>query len=214
MQYQQSKQTKENIMVENEEILLKQFKQGDDFALEELLKQFKPIINQIVRKYFLIGAEIEDLMQEGMIALYRAIMTFEIGKDANFKTYARVCIERGVLNAIKSANSKKNMPLNNFVSLNTQKEEDDEENFVYMAYDESNPESILMYKEKYDKLFNIATQNLSLFEKNVLELYLDGLNYTEIAERLDKATKSIDNALTRIKAKITQLPMQNLSEGE
>ena len=201
-------------MVDNEETLLQLYKQGDNFALEELLKQFKPIINQIVRKYFLIGAEIEDLMQEGMIALYRAITTFEIGKDANFRTYARVCIERAVLNAIKSANSKKNMPLNNFVSLNTPKEEEDEENFVYMAYEDSNPESILLYKEKYDKLFNIATQNLSFFEKNVLELYLDGLNYNEIAERLDKATKSIDNALTRIKTKITQLPLDNLSEGE
>ena len=197
----------------DDKTLLENFRNGDSFALEELLKRNKPLINQIVRKYFLIGAELEDLMQEGMIGLYRAIVTYKDEKDANFKTYSRVCIERAVLNAIKIANSKKNLPLNNSVSLFEENEEDDEEEFFYHAYDETNPESILIDKEKYEKLFELTTQNLSLFEKNVLKLYLEGLSYVEIAEKLEKSTKSVDNGLTRIKAKISQTPLQ-LNEGE
>lgn len=186
--------------------LIDKFKMGDDFALEELLKQNKPLINQIVRKYFLIGAEIDDLIQEGMIGLYRAIITFDISKDVNFKSYARVCIERAVFNAIKSANSKKNLPLNQSISLSLQDNndnDDDDDIVAYVTWDDSDPESILINRENYAKLFEKATQNLSVFEKNVLKLYLDGLTYAEIAEKLDKSPKSVDNGLTRIKAKIS-----------
>jgi len=186
--------------------LIEKFKAGDDFALEELLKQNKPLINQIARKYFLIGAEIDDLIQEGMIGLYRAIVTFDNSRDVNFKSYARVCIERAVFNAIKSANSKKNLPLNQSVSLSVQDNNDsdgDDDIVAYVTWDDSDPESILINRENYTKLFEKATQNLSVFEKNVLKLYLDGLTYTEIAEKLDKSAKSVDNGLTRIKAKIS-----------
>lgn len=186
--------------------LIEKFKTGDDFALEELLKQNKPLINQIARKYFLIGAEVDDLIQEGMIGLYRAIITFDVSKDVHFKSYARVCIERAVFNAIKSANSKKNLPLNQSVSLSLQDNndnDDDEDIVAYVTWDDSDPESILINRENYAKLFDKATQNLSVFEKNVLKLYLDGLTYTEIAEKLDKSAKSVDNGLTRIKAKIS-----------
>lgn len=186
--------------------LIEKFKTGDDFALEELLKQNKPLINQIARKYFLIGAEIDDLIQEGMIGLYRAIVTFDNSRDVNFKSYARVCIERAVFNAIKSANSKKNLPLNQSVSLSVQDNNDsdgDDDIVAYVTWDDSDPESILINRENYTKLFEKATQNLSVFEKNVLKLYLDGLTYTEIAEKLDKSAKSVDNGLTRIKAKIS-----------
>lgn len=194
----------------DENKLIERYKQGDEFALEEIFKINKPLINSIVRKYFLIGAEIDDLMQEGMIGLYRAIISYDGKKDANFKTYAKICIERMVLNAIKSANSKKNIPLNNSIALDsTLNDEEDEE--IFNAWDENNPESILLNKEKYMKLFEKATQNLSLFEKNVLELYLDGLSYAEIAERLDKTPKSVDNGLTRIKSKIAQTSL-NIEE--
>ena len=196
----------------DEIVLLEEYKSGNQFALEEIFKQNKPLINKIVRKYFLIGAELEDLMQEGLMGLYRAIITYDKYKDANFTTYAKVCIERSVLNAIKSANSKKNLPLNNSISLNviTTNEEDEEE--LFLAWDDNNPESIIINKEKYLKLFDKATQNLSVFEKNVLELYLDGLSYVEIAHRLDKSNKSVDNALTRIKTKISQDKVENLEE--
>lgn len=192
--------------------LIEQFRAGDDFALEELLKQGKPLINQIVRKYFLIGAEIDDLVQEGMIGLYRAIITFDNSKDVNYKSYARVCIERAVFNAIKSANSKKNLPLNQSISLSLQEsgENDEDDDIVaYVTWDDSDPESILINRENYTKLFEKATQNLSVFEKNVLKLYLDGLTYNEIAEKLDKSAKSVDNGLTRIKAKISVSNFQN-----
>ncbi len=192
--------------------LIVRFKGGDDYALEELLKQNKPLINQIVRKYFLIGAEIDDLIQEGMIGLYRAIVTFDEQKDVNFKSYAKVCIERAVFNAIKSANSKKNLPLNQSISLISSTGENDEEEgeiFDYQTWDESDPESILINRERYAKLFDKATQNLSVFEKNVLKLYLDGLTYNEIAEKLDKSPKSVDNGLTRIKAKISLSDFDN-----
>lgn len=196
----------------DERELIVGFKDGDDYALEELLKQNKPLINQIVRKYFLIGAEIDDLIQEGMIGLYRAIVTFDEQKDVNFKSYAKVCIERAVFNAIKSANSKKNLPLNQSISLISSTGENDEEEdeiFDYQTWDESDPESILINRERYAKLFDKATQNLSVFEKNVLKLYLDGLTYNEIAEKLDKSPKSVDNGLTRIKAKISLSDFDN-----
>ncbi len=192
--------------------LINEFKAGNDFALEELLKQNKPLINQIARKYFLIGAEIDDLIQEGMIGLYRAIVTFDVSKDINFKSYAKVCIERAVFNAIKSANSKKNLPLNQSVSLSLQDDsesDDDDDVVAYITWDDSDPESILINRENYSKLFEKATQNLSVFEKNVLKLYLDGLTYAEIAEKLNKSAKSVDNGLTRIKTKISISNFQN-----
>lgn len=197
--------------METVEELLKKYRDGDEWALEELFKQFKPIINRTVRKFFLVGGELEDLMQEGMIGLYRAIISFDFASDAKFLTYSRVCIERNVINAIKSASSKKNLPLNAFMSLSDHKDDDDDDDVSqFIAYDEQNPESILLNKEKYSKLFELATQNLSNFEINVLKLYLDGLSYGEIAEKLDKSTKSVDNGLTRIKAKISQL---QITEG-
>ena len=192
--------------------LINEFKAGNDFALEELLKQNKPLINQIARKYFLIGAEIDDLIQEGMIGLYRAIVTFDVSKDINFKSYAKVCIERAVFNAIKSANSKKNLPLNQSVSLSLQDDsesDDDDDVVAYITWDDSDPECILINRENYSKLFEKATQNLSVFEKNVLKLYLDGLTYAEIAEKLNKSAKSVDNGLTRIKTKISISNFQN-----
>ena len=199
-------------MNKDENLLFDEYKAGNEFALEEIFKQNKPLINKIVRKYFLIGADFEDLMQEGMLGLYRAIITFDSLKQANFTTYAKVCIERAVINAIKSANSKKNLPLNNSISLFANQMEGDDEEEVFIVWDDNNPESILINKEKYNKLFDKATQNLSVFEKNVLELYLDGLSYVEIAQKLDKQPKSIDNALTRIKAKISSQNLTNYEE--
>ena len=192
--------------------LLLEYKKGNEFALEEIFKRNKPLINKIVRKYFLIGADFEDLMQEGMMGLYRAIITFDNSKDANFSTYARVCIERSVLNAIKSANSKRNSPLNNSISLNVAPNEGEDEDELFVVWDDNNPESILINKEKYAKLFEKATQNLSLFEKNVLQLYLDGLSYVEIAQKFDKTPKSVDNALTRIKSKVASRKLENIEE--
>lgn len=186
--------------------LIKKFKNGDDYALEELLKQNKPLVNKIVRKYFLVGAELDDLVQEGMIGLYRAIVSFDELKDVNFKSYAVICIQRTVFNAIKSANSKKNLPLNQSVSLTLQTDDEGEEEDEFISYEtwnDSDPETILINRERYQKLLEKATQNLSVFEKNVLKLYLDGLTYSEIAEQLDKSPKSVDNGLTRIKAKIS-----------
>ena len=192
--------------MEDRELILK-YRVGDDYALEVLLKQNKPLINQIARKYFLIGAEIDDLIQEGMIGLYRAVTTFDATKENSFKSYARVCIERAVINAIKSANSKKNLPLNQSISLSLNSsgcDDDDEDDVVaYVTWDNNDPESILLSRENYKKLFEKATQNLSVFEQNVLKLYLEGLSYSEIAEKLDKNEKSIDNGLTRIKTKIS-----------
>ena len=192
--------------MEDRELILK-YRVGDDYALEVLLKQNKPLINQIARKYFLIGAEIDDLIQEGMIGLYRAVTTFDATKENSFKSYAKVCIERAVINAIKSANSKKNLPLNQSISLslNSSGSDDDDEDDVvaYVTWDNNDPESILLSREHYKKLFEKATQNLSVFEQNVLKLYLEGLSYSEIAEKLDKNEKSIDNGLTRIKTKIS-----------
>ena len=189
---------------------LELIKNGDEVAMERLLSFGKPLVSIIARKYFLIGAGTDDIVQEGMIGLYKAITTFKQGEAANFKTYAAVCIKRQILSAIRSANNNKNLPLNAYFSINNQGmivvssalNEDDEEKGIYISSTNLNPEESLLGEEAIAEIYNKINKNLSDFEKKVIELYIDGLNYVEIAKRLKKDPKSIDNALGRIKNKL------------
>ena len=185
-------------------------RQGDDAAMERLLSFCKPLVNVIARKYFLVGASFDDILQEGMIGLYKAITTFREGEAANFKTYAAVCIKRQIVSAIRSANNNKNLPLNAYFSINNQgmivvstsNDDDEEEKGIYIGAANLSPEESLLGEESIAEIYNKINKLLSDFEKKVIELYIDGLNYVEIAKRLKKDPKSIDNALGRIKVKL------------
>jgi len=195
-----------------EDEILEQAIAGNQEAIERVLVEFKPLVNKIARKYFLVGAGTDDLIQEGMIGLYKAVTTFKKDKTAAFKTYATLCIRTQILSAIRVANNNKNLPLNAYFSINNQgmivvsvtddSEGDEEEKGIYLASDVLSPEERLISKENVAEIYEKINTVLSDFEKHVIKLYIDGLNYVEIAKALNKDPKSIDNALTRIKSKL------------
>ena len=189
----------------DEEIIL-QIKNGDEKALTFLLDKYKDLVNMKVGKYFLIGAEKEDIVQEGMIGLYKAIKNFDKSKQNTFKTFANMCIERQLITAIKTSNRQKHMPLNSYLSLNTSAYDNDDENSVELM-DTFNNDSVedpletIMKKEYYEQVQKSMDESLSKFEKQVLDRFIKGESYVKIAEKLDSPVKSVDNAIQRIRKK-------------
>jgi len=181
---------------------------GDDSnALEFLLNKYKGMVRLRARSYYLIGADREDLIQEGMIGLYRAICDYDSSKQVSFKSFADICVTRQLITAIKAATRQKHRPLNSYVSLNKAAyDEDDNERTLLdtVAGDETtqNPEDIMIDRESYEQTEARINKLLSDFEQQVLELYVAGKPYQEIAAILNRSAKSIDNALQRTKAKL------------
>ena len=158
------------------------------------------------KDYYLAGADRDDLVQEGMIGLFKAIRDFDITKQASFRGFAELCIKRQILTAVKMATRQKHIPLNSYVSLSSAVyEEDSERTLVEMlAERESNdPEELLLRREKAEAMELEIAQKLSSLERSVLSLHLSGMDYREIAVELGREPKSIDNALQRIKRKLT-----------
>ena len=181
-------------------------KTGDEKALTYLLEKYKELVNIKVGRYFLIGAEREDVMQEGMIGLFKAIKSFDQEKQNSFKTFANICIERQLITAIKTSNRQKHMPLNSYLSLNTAAYDNNEEDSVelidtFNSNTIKNPLKTVMKKEYYEQMQNNIEKSLSKFEKKVLERFIKGESYTVIAKRLDSPVKSVDNAIQRIRKK-------------
>ena len=174
-------------------------KQGDDFALEVLFKRYKPTLNKICRSFFLFGADADDLMQEAMIGLYKACLSYK-KELANFNTFANICVKRKVLDAVKKANSKNNKILSLSVPLDI-----DEENLTEIASETPNPDERIIENENFNELKAKIFYKLSDFELLVLKYYLQGYTYDKIAKKLNKSLKSCDNALTRIKQKLQNL---------
>ena len=167
---------------------------------------FYSLNNMKVSKYFIIGAEKEDIIQEGLIGLYKAIKSYSGDKQNSFKTFANMCIERQLITAIKSSNRQKHMPLNSYLSLNESAYENDEETSLFDTFDSHQIEDPLetITKQEYYKSVEIAIdKSLSNFEKQVLNRYMQGESYIQIAEKLDTPVKSIDNAIQRIRKKAT-----------
>ena len=177
---------------------------GDKNATETLLNRYKNTVKVIANQYFLQGADHDDIVQEGMIGLFKAIRDFDITKRPSFKSFADLCIKRNILTAVKASSRKKHSPLNSYVSLNiTAFDEDDNTTMEELiAKSNSNPEESVLRREKTELLNNQIEEKLSSFEKSVLILYLKNMSYTEIATKLNKPAKSIDNALQRIKHKL------------
>ena len=186
-----------------------------DVNFDELINEYLPLVNKIARKYFLVGAGTDDLIQEGMIGLYKAIKNFDSQKQNSFKSFANLCIERQLITAIKTSNRNKNIPLNAYLSINNQgmvvikeSDENDEEG-IYLPANSLSPEENVLSKEKRAMMDKQISQVLSDYEKKVLKYYIEGKNYMQIAGILNKEPKSIDNALTRIKIKLSFLLEQN-----
>lgn len=188
-----------------DEQIISQIKDGDEQALTFLLDKYKDLVNTKVGKYFIIGAEREDIVQEGMIGLYKAIKGFDNCKQNTFKTFANLCIERQLITAIKSSNRQKHMPLNSYLSLNTSAYDDEGDGTELLETFEGNtiedPLETIMKQESFNEIQNAVQKSLSKFEGQVLERYMQGESYEVIAKRLDTPVKSVDNAIQRIRKK-------------
>ncbi len=195
----------------NDEDLIKKIKSGDNEALNYLLDKYKEVVNMKVSRYFIIGAEKEDIIQEGLIGLYKAIKGYDTEKQNSFKSFANICIERQLITAIKSSNRQKHIPLNSYLSLNMSAYDDDEDNTsIYEIFDANvieDPLDTITRKEYYKSVENIIKNSLSVFEKKVLNELVNGNSYIAIAQKLDSPVKSVDNAIQRIRKKT----MKNLN---
>lgn len=197
-----------------DEEIISQIKSGDKDALSYLLEKYKNLVNIKVSKYFMIGAEKEDILQEGMIGLFKAIQSFNEEKQNSFKSFANICIERQLITAIKSSNRQKHMPLNTYLSLNTAAYDNNEDDSVelidtFNSKTAEDPLETIMKKEYYSEVEEAINKNLSKFEKQVLDRYLKGESYVTIAKRLDSPVKSVDNAIQRIRKKASKNMMEN-----
>lgn len=190
-----------------DKILLEKIKNGNNEALETLINKYKELVNMKVGKYFIIGAEKEDIYQEGMIGLYKAIKSFDVEKQNSFKTFANLCIERQLITAIKSSNRQKHMPLNSYLSLNGAAYDDENDTSlleIFNSHTVEDPLETLTKKEYFKSVEDKIEENLSEFEKQVLHRYVKGESYTTIAEKLNSPVKSIDNAIQRIRKKASK----------
>ena len=187
--------------------LLEAIRKEDKEALEYLIYRYKDMVNSKVNKYFIVGAEKEDIVQEGLIGLYKAIKDYKGDKQSSFKSFANLCVERQLITAIKSSNRQKHMPLNSYLSLNMNAyDTDDEDNDTTVMEIFNNdtiedPLDTLTKKEYYKSVELAIDKSLSKFEKKVLNRYVQGESYVQIAEKLDAPVKSVDNAIQRIRKK-------------
>ena len=189
----------------DEQIVL-EVQNGDKQALTYLMNKYKELVNIKVSKYFIVGAERDDIVQEGLIGLFKAIKMFKKDKNNSFKSFANMCIERQLITAIKSSTRQKHMPLNSYLSLNASAYDNEEENGIELINTLDNkmvedPLETLMKKEYFEYIENSIQKNLSTFEKQVLDGYVKGYSYVTIAKKLDSPVKSIDNAIQRIRKK-------------
>ena len=192
----------------SDEKLLELFKKKNDkTALNFLINRYTYTVNSKVSKYYIAGAEKEDIAQEGLIGLYKAVRNFDESKANSFKTFANLCIERQIITAIKSSNRQKHIPLNTYVSLNNPNYENEDGEPETELLDMINSKSVedpletVTKNEYYKFLEDSMDKTLSDFEKNVLEQYIQGKSYSEIAKSLDASEKSVDNAIQRIRKK-------------
>lgn len=189
----------------SDEDLIGLIKLGDECALNFLMDRYKETVNIKVSKYFIIGAEREDIIQEGLIGLFKAIKGFAPEKDNLFKTFANLCIERQLITAIKTSNRQKHMPLNSYLSLNGAAYSDEESESSLIDVLDANlmedPLDTVTKKEYYKIVETAISQSLSEFEKKVLNRFIQGESYVKIAQKLNTPVKSVDNAIQRIRKK-------------
>ena len=193
----------------NDEDIVEHIKLNKDAVAQEyIMTKYKPLVKSKARAYFIVGADNEDIIQEGMIGLYKAIRDYQREKNSSFKAFADLCITRQIITAIKAATRQKHIPLNSYVSLNKPAFED-EPQITYLdnikENEVLNPETVVIGQENKTFIENNIDKNLSRFEMEVLSMYLQGKSYNEISQSIGKPEKSVDNALQRIKKKLSRL---------
>lgn len=199
----------------NDEEVVAFAREGDAVALEYLIHKYKNFVRAKARSYFLIGADREDIIQEGMIGLYKAIRDFRADKLASFRAFAELCITRQIITAIKTATRQKHIPLNSYVSLNKPLYDDESDRTledVLAGNKVTDPEELVISREEFLDIESKMSEFLSDLEWSVLMLYLEGKSYQEIAEQLSRHVKSIDNALQRVKRKLERYLEKRESE--
>ena len=196
-----------------DEELIEDARSGNNRTLEYIINKYKNFVRAKARTYFLIGADREDIIQEGMIGLYKAIRDFRVDKLSSFRAFAELCITRQIITAIKTATRQKHIPLNSYVSLNKPIFDEESDRTLMDVIGEesiSDPEEMIINREEFNGIEEKMSEILSGLEWEVLSLYLQGKSYQEIAEDLDRHVKSIDNALQRVKRKLEKY----LEEGK
>ena len=191
-----------------DEKLIENIKNDDHIALECLMKRYNDIVNMKANKFFIIGAEKEDIVQEGMIGLYKAVKSFDMQKQNSFKTFANMCIERQLITAVKNSNRQKHIPLNSSVSLNAAAYDDNEDMDKIDVLDIKaldDPSEIIAEREYFESMENKIKKVLSQFELQVLHEYEKGRSYADIAMTLNAKVKSVDTAIQRIRKKANKI---------
>lgn len=195
----------ENLLILTDEQLVLMAREGSETAEEILIEKYKGLVRARSKAYFIAGAEAEDVVQEGMIGLMKAVRSFDPDREASFKTYAGTCISNQILKAIRKAEREKNQPLNDAISLDNrlgEKNEDLTIGDILKASMFDEPEEKVIYEDTLERLGSLSRQIFSPLESQVLRAKIAGKNYQEIAEELGKSPKTIDNALQRIRKKI------------
>lgn len=189
----------------SDEELIARLREGDSDIADYLMEKYKPLVRKKTNAMYLIGGENEDLIQEGMIGLFKAIRDYNKEKECSFFSFADLCISRQLYSALESSNRKKHQPLNTYVSFSLSEEENGVALENLLSGQGIDPEQIMIDKERQREFGTKLQEKLSSMEKTVLYLYLEGKSYTRIGEILNKPAKSIDNSLQRIRSKIKQL---------
>ncbi|MFY9187927.1 MAG: RNA polymerase sporulation sigma factor SigH [bacterium] len=188
-----------------DEELVSQARDGSEVALEALINKYKNFVRAKARSYFLVGADREDIIQEGMIGLYKAVRDYRDDKLSSFRAFAELCVTRQIITAIKTATRQKHIPLNSYISLNKPIYDEDSDRTlmdVISGAHISDPEELVINREEFNDIENKMGEILSDLEWQVLVSYLEGRSYQEIAVELNRHVKSIDNALQRVKRKL------------
>jgi RNA polymerase sporulation-specific sigma factor len=203
--------------LKTDEDIVDAVREGDSEALEYLINKYRNFVRAKARSYFLIGADREDIVQEGMIGLYKSIRDFKGDKLSSFKAFAELCITRQIITAIKTATRQKHIPLNSYVSLDKPIYDEDSDRTlldIICGSRVTDPEELIINQEEFNGLEDKMAEILSDLERKVLMLYLDGRSYQEIAADLDRHVKSIDNALQRVKRKLERyLELRDMSNN-
>lgn len=196
----------------SDEELIVRLRDGEHAITDYIMEKYKNLVRSKAKSMYILGADSEDLIQEGMIGLFKAIRDYDTGRDASFFTFAELCISRQMYTAVQAAGRQKHAPLNSYISLYAGWVENDDAKSAegelidsVASLSELNPEELLIDKENVELLNRIIEKELSTFEKQVLDLYLTGMKYGQIAKVLGRDDKSTDNALQRIKTKLKKV---------
>ena len=199
----------------SDEELISRLRDGEEDIIDYIIEKYKGLVKQKAKSMYLLGADHDDLLQEGMIGLYKAVRDYDFGRDASFFTFAELCITRQLYTAVQASQRKKHSFLNGYVSLYEKQGEQDEnqtELLQVLSSDTKDPEELTIDRENLEQFELAIEQEMSTFEKQVMELLLIGMSYTEIARVLGKTDKAIDNAIQRIKTKVRKIRKESVGK--